>query len=250
MKLKIFIKGKIFKIVSILNILIYSIKASNNEKKLVRTCSKYKFHTQTKYSIWNTLKTFNKVIKNNVEGDIVECGVWQGINLVLFQKLIEIKKISNKKIYGFDTFEGIPIPTKNDITKDNKPMINEYKNMTKKDGSSGWNYASLKEVKKNYTENTKKNDNLILIKGKVENTLSSKKNIPNKICILRLDTSLYEGTKIELKNLFPRVQSGGVVIVEGYEQFKGVKKATDEYLQSKMYDSNFFPILGRLVIYL
>ena len=42
-----------------------------------------------------------------------------------------------------------------------------------------------------------------------------------------------EGTKIELEKLFPKVQKGGAVIVDNYFNFKGVKKATDEYFASK-----------------
>ena len=62
----------------------------------------------------------------------------------------------------------------------------------------------------------------------MEDTLLDKNNIPEKISILKLDTSLYEGTKIELEVLFPKVQNGGVIIVDGYNKFKGVKKAVDE----------------------
>lgn len=250
MKVITYIKGKIYKILTFFFVLFYNIKFFDSEKQIVRCCSKFKFHTQTIYSLWNTVETFNYIVDKKIEGDIVECGVWQGINLVLFQKLIEAKKIKNKKIYGFDTFEGIPMPSKKDITKNDQLMINQYIEMLKKDGTSGWNYASLEEVTKNYHKNTERNNNLLLIKGKVEDTLTQKKNIPVKISLLRLDTSLYEGTKIELKTLLPKVQPGGILIVEGYEQFKGVREAINEYFSLKTYKSKFFPILGRLVIYL
>ena len=47
---------------------------------------------------------------------------------------------------------------------------------------------------------------MILVKGKVEDTLIDKNNIPKEISILKLDTCLYEGTKIELEILFPKVK--------------------------------------------
>tara|TARA_B110000259_G_scaffold174681_1_gene209240 strand:- start:563 stop:1135 length:573 start_codon:yes stop_codon:yes gene_type:complete len=188
------------------------------------------------------------VYKKNIEGSIVECGVWQGINLVLFQKLIEEYSLDSCKIYGFDTFEGTPNPTKEDITKYNELMKDEYERLKKKDNTSGWNNASMDVVKNNYHNNTINNNNLILIKGKVENTLIDNDNIPKKISILRLDTSLYEGTKIEFEKLFPKVQKGGSVIIEGYGQYKGVKKATDEYLFSSNYKIRYNYLLGRAVI--
>ena len=250
MNLRIFIQGRFIKVFSTISNLVRALKGNKFERNLVNTSFNYKFHNQSKYSFWNTLEVFNKVYQNNIDGDIVECGVWQGINLVFFQKLIDKYNLRNCKIYGFDTFEGTPIPGDKDITKYNEIMRDEYEKLKKNDGTSGWNNTSIDDVRKNYFNNTNDNENLILIKGKVEETLKNNNNIPEKISILRLDTSLYEGTKIEFEKLFPKVQKGGSVIVEGYGQYKGVKKATDEYLSSTKYFINYNYILGRAVIYL
>lgn len=88
--------------------------------------------------------------------------------------------------------------------------------------------CSLEEVKKNIIKNTNI-DNILLIKGKVENTLKIQKNLPKKISILRLDTDFYESTKIELETLFPRLVKRGVLIIDDYGYWKGSKKAVDEY---------------------
>ena len=45
---------------------------------------------------------------------------------------------------------------------------------------SGWNNVGLNIVQSNFYENTKPNKNLILIKGKVEDTLQLENNIPKK----------------------------------------------------------------------
>ena len=57
-----------------------------------------------------------------------------------------------------------------------------------------------------FYKNTKSNKNLELIKGKVENTLLIKKNLPDKISVLKIDTCLYESTKVILEILSPRVE--------------------------------------------
>ena len=103
-------------------------------------------------------------------------------------------------------------------------MKEKYKALKIDENTSAWNNASINEVQSNYFKNTESNDNLILIKGKVEDTLLNINNIPEKISLLKLDTSLYEGTKIELEVLSPKVQKGGMVIIEGYFKFMGVKK--------------------------
>ena len=90
---------------------------------------------------------------------------------------------------------------------------------------------------------------MILVKGKVEDTLIDKNNIPKEISILKLDTCLYEGTKIELEILFPKVKRGGVVIIDNYYNFKGVKKATDDFLIGKQHDVEYSRITSRVTIY-
>ena len=108
---------------------------------------------------------------------------------------------------------------------------------------------SLSIDKKNFNENTNPNNNLILIKGKVEDTLLDENNMPEKISILKLDTPLYEATKIELEKLFPKIQKGGVLIVDNYGTYKGIKKAVDEFFYSKNYVISYYALTRRVIIY-
>ena len=73
--------------------------------------------------------------------------------------------------------------------------------------------------------------NIIYVKGLVEKTLDG--NFPEKISLLRLDTDFYESTKKELEILFPKLQSGGIIIIDDYGHWKGCKKAVDEYFVNK-----------------
>ncbi len=76
------------------------------------------------------------------------------------------------------------------------------------------------------------------------------KNVPEKISILRLDTDWYESTKHELNNLFPRLVSGGILIIDDYGHFQGSKKAVDEYFEENKISSFLFRIdyTGRLFV--
>mgnify|MGYP001268247055 CR=1 FL=1 len=250
MKLNVFLKGKFIKIFTIIFNIFSYLKADKFERDLIKNCNNLSFNAQTTYSLWNTLETFNRIYKNKTQGSIVECGVWKGLNLIFFQKLIQKYNLKENRIYGYDTFEGTITPKEHDINSLGESMKLQYDSSLKDDGSSGWCDASEEEVKNNFIQNTQPNDNLVLIKGKVEETLLNNDNIPNKISLLRLDTSLYEGTKIELEKLFPKIQKGGVLIVEGYGQYRGVKKATDDYLESKIYEKKYNSILGRMIVYI
>ena len=79
-------------------------------------------------------------------------------------------------------------------------------------------------------------NNLVFVKGKVEQTLEDEKNIPKKISLLRLDTDFYESTKKEMEILYPRLQNKGVLIIDDYGHWKGSKKAVDDYFKN---DLNF-----------
>ena len=94
-------------------------------------------------------------------------------------------------------------------------------------------FASLSKVKNHLINNLNDISNIKLIKGDVRETLNDKKNLPEKISLLRLDTDFYESTKKELEVLFPRLQPNGVLIVDDYGYFAGSKKAVDEYFKDK-----------------
>ena len=81
---------------------------------------------------WAIIQSINH-IKNNIDGDLVECGVWEGGNIILFGYLLR-KFNLDKKIYAYDTYSGMVEPSIHDATfKDSnlKNSKNIYKN---KDG--------------------------------------------------------------------------------------------------------------------
>ena len=199
------------------------IEVNKYEKKLINKCLQY---SMTNFErMWSLIQSFHHVRQESLVGDFVECGVWKGGNIILLKKLIE-KYNLNKKVYGFDTFEGMVEPSFYDVNYNNKSAKKMFDEHKKKD--IGFAMCSLDDVKRNIKKNTKP-DNIFLIKGKVENTLKNKKKLPKKISILRLDTDFYESTKIELEILFPRLVKGGVLIIDDYGFWKGAKKAVDEY---------------------
>ena len=52
---------------------------------------------------------------------------------------------------------------------------------------------------------------------------------------MRLDTDFYESTKVELEILFPRLAKGGILIIDDYGNWKGAKKAVDEYFDNRAF---------------
>jgi hypothetical protein len=91
---------------------------------------------------WTLIKSLHYINKKKVIGDIVECGIWRGGNLFLAKKIQDkYYKEIKRKLYGFDTFEGMSEPSNHDGIRINK-IYQNFKN-----NNEPWAKASLDDVK-------------------------------------------------------------------------------------------------------
>ena len=198
----------------------------DENKKLINFIDEYSLTPLVRR--WTLIKSMHYINRNKIEGDIVECGIWRGGNLFLAKKIQNTYYNDIKRtLYGYDTFEGMPQPSIHDGLKANK-IYQEFKNK-----NEPWTKASLEDVLNSSKKLFSNSSDFIFIKGKVENTLIEKNNLPEKISFLRLDTDFYESTKIELETLYPRLSKRGVLIIDDYGDFPGCRKAVDEYFLNK-----------------
>ncbi len=205
----------------------FPVDANEEIKKFIEISNNYSM--TGKKRMYLLAQAILNVKNNKLEGDFVECGVWKGGNLVLFKLLGKFYDL-NKNIYAYDTYEGMTAPEDMDVTYDGVSAKILMNNSEKKEGKKDIHcFSGIDRVKKNILEYSDLN-NIEFIIGKVEKTLLLEKNLPKKISILRLDTDFYSSTKIELEVLYPRLVSGGVLIIDDYGYWKGAKKAVDEYL--------------------
>jgi predicted O-methyltransferase YrrM len=197
------------------------------------------------YSLYQSM---NYIFKNNIVGDFVECGVWKGGSAMLIAAMLKKNGITNRKLYLYDTFEGMSEPTDSDKTSTGKSATDLLKQENKEDASSIWCYSSLEEVKTNLFSTGFAPENIFFIKGKVEDTL--KENLPGKLSLLRLDTDWYESTKMELEVLFPLLVEKGILIIDDFGHWEGAKKAVVEYFEKNRLHPFLFRIdfTGKLMI--
>lgn len=186
-------------------------------------------------------KATEYIIKNNIEGDFVECGVWRGGSTMVILQTLQKFNVTNRNIWLFDTFEGMSTPTDDDKDFSNLSASSQLKNSKKDEESIIWAYATLDDVKQNIALTGYPLENVHFIKGKVEDTLPNKQYF-NTCSLLRLDTDWYESTKIELEVLYPLLQQKGIMIIDDYGHWQGCKKAVDEHFEKLHY----FPLLQRI----
>lgn len=201
------------------------------EEEFIDIYEKCKDYTMTSIErMYSLYKAVEYVVKFKIPGDIVECGVYKGGSLMTAASTLLRMGEKQKKIYLYDTYEGMSEPTDEDIrAMDNAIAKREARRDSQEKSYKKCCYASIEEVKRNMLSTGYPQENLIFVKGKVENTIPN--TIPHKISLLRLDTDWYESIYHELNYLFPRLSRNGVIIIDDYGWWKGCKKATDKYFE-------------------
>ncbi len=195
-----------------------------------------KFISQFAYSfpvtIQNSYDMAINIVNNNIEGDFVECGVAAGAQIGAFQYALSVAQ-KYRKIWAFDSYEGIPLAGEFDTEQAGIGAIthNKFLPIEERLVSSGVTCHSLENVKENFAKWGLLTDNIEFVKGWFQNTLPIYENQINKISILRLDGDLHESTLVCLKYLYPKVSEGGVIIIDDYA-LEGCRVAVKQYFES------------------
>ena len=181
--------------------------------------------------IYSLMQAVRYIEAHRIEGDIVECGVWRGGSMMAAALELQELGRTGRDLWLFDTFTGLPEPGEQDVDFRGVDARDTYQGYAPvgEDGSQ-WCYAPREEVSHAMTSTGYPMNRVHLVEGKVEDTLPEQ--APDQIALLRLDTDWYESTRHELEHLYPRLQPGGVLIIDDYGHWKGARQAVDEYFEA------------------
>lgn len=223
---------------------------SNLEPEFIDIAEQVRNYTMTSFErMYALYKATEYICHADIPGEIVECGVWRGGSMMLVaHKLLQLKA-ADRNLYLFDTFEGLPRPDENqDVDIWGNRAIDGWIPKRTSEEASHWAEASENEVRANMQSTGYPDAQLYFVKGMVEETIPDQ--APDKIALLRLDTDWHQSTKHEMEHLFERLSQHGILIIDDYGHFKGVRKAVDDF-----FHRNSIPILlnridysGRLAI--
>ncbi len=164
-----------------------------------------------------------------IQGDLVECGVYRGGSSMAMALALNAIQCRDRTIWMFDTYQGMTRPESADVALGSgEPALKTFVATATGENSSTWCAASLDDLRTNMSSTGFPTERVRFVVGPVEETLSFG-DIPERIALLRLDTDWYASTRAELQTLFPRMASGGVLIVDDYWSWSGSKKAVDDY---------------------
>ncbi len=171
---------------------------------------------------------------NELDGAIIECGVFKGASLLRFATFQEQFGKKKRKIIGFDTFAAFPVTQFKADQAHRDDFIEDA-------GAASISKTQLLSVAKRKGLTV----SIELVAGDVVKTVPAYlKAHPNlKIALLNLDTDIYEPAVTVLKYLFPRIVPGGIFITDDYKVFPGETKAVNEYFKGTSVKIRKFPKL-------
>ncbi|MBR2725568.1 class I SAM-dependent methyltransferase [Candidatus Saccharibacteria bacterium] len=161
------------------------------------------------------------------DGDFVELGCYKGDTSLM---LAEVISGSDKKLWIYDSFEGLPVKSEQDYSEIGK------------DFKEGELYASKREVKERFLRAGMK---VPVIKKAWFSDLTEA-DLPEKIAFAFIDGDFYESIRDSLKLVGPWMVPSGLILVHDYanEALPGVEKAVDEWNRNKNYKIKRFESLA------
>lgn len=185
-------------------------------------------------AMYDLVKTVEHIVKSNLVGDMVECGVYMGGSCRLIMDTLNYLN-DKRTVWMYDTYNGVPFPGDTDMyhweEHSNKNMQEWFIDHGHFDDGVGttWCYSSLDDVKENISS-VNYQGNVEFIKGKVEDTIPEIG--PNNISLLRIDVDLAEPTRHILDHFYNRVSEKGHVIFDDYGFNPTLRTYVDNFISN------------------
>ena len=146
-----------------------------------------------------------------VEGDVWECGVYQGGTAAMMAAILG-DKLPAKKLYLFDTFEGMPetgaedLHAKGDFSDTSAESVAQYVG-----------HAGL----------------CVIRKGFIPQSFAGLESA--RIALAHVDVDIYRSVKDCLEFIWPRLSRGGFIVCDdyGFPTCPGARAAVDEFFAGK-----------------
>lgn len=160
----------------------------------------------------------------SLPGDICEFGVAQGATSALLAN--EIRE-TEKILWLFDSFEGLPNPTSKD------ELINDIFSLGSMQAYAGTMNVPIHEVIWRLSAIDFPANRAQIVKGFIETTIQGN-TLPQTVCFAYIDFDFYEPILIALTFLSEVLPEGGIAIVDDYGFFSsGAKTAVDEFIAAQ-----------------
>lgn len=169
------------------------------------------------------LKQWRKALAQtrHLRGAVIECGTYRGESIAPLGWLMR-EDGDPRHLYGFDSFQGFP-----EIKPEDESEAGYL-------GRSPAYFARTSQADvQGFIDALGLSDRVTLVGGFFDETLP--RTDVGQVSVLILDCDLYDSYHSCLRELYPKVQSGGWILFDEYfnRKYPGAKRAVDEFFADK-----------------
>ena len=155
-----------------------------------------------------TVDAVEHVVRRDVPGALVECGVWRGGSVLGMIRTLQRLGVSDRDVYLCDTFTGMTAPSAEDLSAFDPPASATFEAANASGGRAwsglfGEDVFGLEQVRGAIEGSGYPSERVHFVVGDVLETIPG--GVPGTIAVLRLDTDWYDSTRHELEHLYPRL---------------------------------------------
>lgn len=164
------------------------------------------------------LRECQRTIAENIDGDVVELGCYIGTTTLFLRRLLDGYD-SDKLLYAYDSFEGLPDKTSQDSSGAGEQFKGGELRVSKKQFLQEFRKAGLRPP--------------ITHKGWFNELQTDQ--LPSSISFAFLDGDFYESILDSLRLVWPRLSRGGTICIDDYQRdaLPGPERAVRDFFQGK-----------------
>jgi hypothetical protein len=166
-----------------------------------------------------------RVLADEIPGDVIEAGVWRGGLAVLMRAALKMMAPAGsprRLVWAADSFQGIPIA-------ENDDEVNAWTER----------YAvDLESVRDNFDRYGLLDDGVVFLEGFFAESLV---NAPPQLSLIHADADSYDSTMDILEQLYPRLSVGGYIIIDDFH-LSGARQAVIDYRRRRGIFEPMLPI--------
>lgn len=167
------------------------------------------------------LRELERTLAQGLDGDVVELGCYVGTTTLFMRRLL-VQLASEKRLYAYDSFEGLPPK----VSQDASGAGDQFQG------------GELRVSKKQFLHEFQKANLQPPITYKAWFKDLQPEQLPDQISFAFLDGDFYQSIIDSLRLVWPRLVAGGVVTIDDYQRaaLPGVERAVRDFFQDKSVD--------------
>ena len=155
------------------------------------------------------------VLQDSVEGDLIETGAWRGGASIFMRGILAAHGVADRVVWVADSFQGLPAPD-GSYPADANSLFHTQRHLE----------VSESQVRDNFARYGLMDEQVRFLVGWFKDTLPVAPI--ETLAVVRLDGDMYESTMQALDSLYPKLSSGGFLIVDDYA-IPHCRQAIDDY---------------------